>query len=101
MNILRLFGFGEERIFALNHAVSGRITAVKKCEWCKINTKPVRKNMWDGAKFPHIATFVYTVDGAEYTGSKWIAYDDMPPAVGKKINVYIDPAAPRKYAVNL
>ncbi len=99
MNILRLFGFGEKRILAQNHAVPGQITAVKKCSWCKINTKPVRKHMWDGAKFPHIATFVYTADGREYTGSKWVSYDDVPPAVGKKINVYIDPTAPCKYAV--
>lgn len=101
MSILQLFGAGEKKIFAQNHVVAGRITDVQKCWWLKVNTKPVRKHMWDGAKFPHIAHFVYTVDGVEYAGKRWVSYADTPPMVGKEILVYMDGAEPRKYAVKL
>ena len=101
MNILCMLGFGEKRILAQNVSVPGRITAVKKCWWLKVNTKPVRRDMWDGAKFPHIAEFVYDADGKGHIGKIWISYDDVPPAVGKEIRVYIDPAKPQKYAVKL
>lgn len=101
MSILQLFGIGEKKIFAQNHAVAGRVTAVKKCWWIKVNTKPVRKNMWDGAKFPHIAEFTYEVNGKTYTGQRWISYTDLPPTIGKAIKVYYDGAKPQKYAVKL
>lgn len=101
MSFLQILGFGEKKIFEQDLAVYGKITAVKKCWWIKVNTKPVRHDMWDGAKFPHIATFSYEVDGKAYTGKKWISYDDMPPAVGKTIKVYYDHQDPAKYAVKL
>lgn len=101
MSIRYLLGIGEKRIFALDHAVEGRITQVKKCWWIKVNTKPVRAHMWDGAKYPHIAYFVYTVNGVEYTGKRWVSYDDTPPQAGAQIKVYCDPADPSRYAVKL
>ena len=101
MNILQLLGFGEEKIFAQNVSVIGHVTAVKKCWWLKVNTKPVRTSMWDGAKFPHIAEFTYEADGKAYTGRRWVSYEDVPPAVGKAVRVYYDSKDPRKYAVKL
>ena len=101
MSFLRILGFGKEKIFAQNAFVPGRITAVKKCWWLKVNTKPVRRDMWDGAKFPHIAEFTYEVDGKAFTGKRWIPYDDVPPAVGQAIKVYYDRREPAKYAVKL
>ena len=101
MSVLHMLGFGEKKVFAQNASVPGRITAVKKCWWLKVNTKPVRRDMWDGAKFPHIAEFTYEVDGKAYTGKRWISYDDMPPAVGAAIKVYYDRNDPAKYAVKL
>lgn len=101
MSVLRMLGLGEKKVFAQNISVPGCITAVKKCWWLKVNTKPVRHDMWDGAKFPHIAEFTYEVDGKAYTGKRWISYDDVPPAVGKAIRVYCDRIDPAKYAVKL
>ena len=101
MSWLRILGFGEKKIFAQNLSVAGRITAVKKCWWLKVNTKPVRRDMWDGAKFPHIAHFTYEVDGKAFEGKRWISYRDVPPAVGQVIRVYVDGAHPEKYAVKL
>ena len=101
MSVLRMLGFGEKKIFSQNTFVPGRITAVKKCWWLKVNTKPVRHDMWDGAKFPHIAEFTYEVDGKAYTGKRWISYDDMPPSVGTAVRVYYDRNDPAKYAVKL
>ena len=101
MSWLRILGFGEKKIFAQNLSVAGRITAVKKCWWLKVNTKAVRIGPLDGAKFPHIAVFTYEVNGTAYEGKRWVSYEDTPPAVGKEIRVYIDAAEPRKYAVKL
>ena len=101
MSVLQILGIGEEKIFAQNTAVPGRITAVKKCWWLKVNTKPVRRDMWDGAKFPHIAEFTYEVDGKAYAGKRWVSYKDAPPAVGTAIRVYYDRNDPAKYAVKL
>ena len=101
MNMLYLFGVGEKQLFAQGAMASGCITAVKKCWWLKVNTKPVRTSMWDGAKFPHIAHFTYMVDGVEYIGKRWISYADAPLRVGTAVKIYYDAAKPHRYAVKL
>ena len=101
MNWPYLFGIGEKRIVAQNHCVASSITAIKKCWWIKVNTKPVRAKMWDGAKYPHIFSFVYVVNGKEYKGRRWVSYRDKPPMILQEISVYYDPADPRKYAVKM
>ena len=101
MSFLRIWGLGEKKIFAQNLSVPGRITAVKKCWWLKVNTKAVRMGPLDGAKFPHIAVFTYEVNGRVYEGKRWVSYDDTPPNVGKAINVWHDRQNPQEYAVKL
>lgn len=101
MNWLCLFGIGEKRIIAQNHCVAGSITSVKKCWWLKVNTKPFRTSMWDGAKYPHIFGFVYVVDGKEYKGRRWVSYNEDPPMILREISVYYDPKDPGRYAVKM
>ena len=53
---LRMFGIGVSDAIT-GGQTEGVITDVKTCWWLKVNTKPVRRNMFDGALFPHIWVF--------------------------------------------
>lgn len=99
MSFLRMMGFGEKKIFAENLFTQGCVTDVKKCWWIKVNTKPVRRDMWDGAMYPHIITFTYAVNGVQYTGRRFVPHDVTPPAKGQLIRAYYSADAPQKYAV--
>lgn len=99
MSLLRMMGFGEKKIFAENLFVQGCVTDVKECWWIKVNTKPVRRDMWDGAMYPHIITFDYQVNGVQYTGKRFVPHDETPPAKGQLLRVYYKADAPQKYAV--
>lgn len=56
----------------MHEQTSGTVIAIKKQWWLKVNTKPVRKHMLDGATFPHIIKVQYEADGIPYTKRKWI-----------------------------
>ena len=56
--LLRMFGIGVSAAIA-GGQTEGIVTEVKTCHWFKINTKPIRKHMWDGAVYPHIIHFTY------------------------------------------
>lgn len=105
MNILRCFGAGAEKIIAGNNFVDGLVTRVKTCRWLKVNTKPARMHALDGAVFPHMIYFSYTVNGTEYKGvwyvSWYISYAARCPQVGERVTVYFDRADPSKYAVRV
>ncbi len=97
MWISEMFGFGKEKIKAQNKTVVGRITAVKRLWWIKVNTKAVRRNTMDGATFPHVVYFVYSVDGKAYQGSKYLPASVLPPAITQSITVYYDEVYPTRY----
>ena len=106
MHILLLFGFGGTRRMAAGHWTRGRVTASKTCRWLKVNTKPVRKHALDGAVFPHIIAFQYTVDGKTYQGKRYVppryaAGFDTSPKPGDGIRVWYDPGRPERYAVQV
>ena len=101
MRFLRTFGLGSKKIIAQDHRVTGTVTDVKKCWWLKINTKPVRTSMNDGAGYPHIISFTYEVQGVAHQGSRYVPYTMRCPQPHEKIAVYYDPTRPEKYAVSL
>ena len=98
MNIFRLLGICGSTIRAAGSSVPGTITAVSRCWWLKINTKPVRRFSGDGAVYPSIITFSYQVDSIPYEGKLYIPYRFRVPQAGETIDVYYDPANPTKYA---
>lgn len=98
MNLLCLFGLGSQRILNKNHFVPGAVSAVSRCWWLKVNTRPVRRFPGDGAVYPHIITFTYPVDNLSYTGKLYIPLGYRVPQTGETISVYYDPENPKRYA---
>lgn len=97
---LRMFGIGVADAIA-GEQTEGVITEVKTCWWLKINTKPVRRNMFDGAVFPHIIHFTYTVNGQPYQGKRYVNWNKQCPQRGEKLTVCYKKENPAKYAVIL
>lgn len=95
---LRMFGIGVTNAIAGEHT-EGVVTEVKTCWWLKVNTKPVRRNMFDGALFPHIIHFAYSVDGQTYKGKRYVNWNKRCPVKDERITVYYERESPEKYAV--
>ena len=66
---------------------TGTVISVKKQWWLKVNTKPIRMDMLDGATFPHIIKVQYEVGGIPYTKRKWIGAGRPVPALGAALTV--------------
>ena len=97
---LRMFGIGVTNAIA-GEKTQGVITDVKTCWWLKVNTKAFRRNMFDGALFPHIIHFRYTVHGEAYRGKRYVNWNKRCPQKGEKLTVYYEKEDPAKYAVIL
>ena len=97
---LRMFGIGVTDAIA-GKETKGIVTEVKRCWWLKVNTKAFRRNMFDGALFPHIIHFTYCVNGQSYTGKRYVNWNLRCPVQGEKLTVHYEAAAPEKYAVLL
>ena len=95
---LRMFGVGTGKALS-GERTEGAVTKVKTCWWLKINTKPIRSSMMDGAKFPHIIYFSYNVDGATFTGKCYVNWNKRCPVVGERLIVCYEKERPAKYAV--
>ena len=95
---LRMFGIGVSNAIA-GEQTEGTVIDVKPCWWLKVNTKPVRRNLFDGAAFPHIIHFTYCVNGQTYTGKRYVNWNKHCPIKGEKITVYYETNKPDKYAV--
>ena len=80
----------------MDKETKGKVIAVQKQWWLKINTKPVRMHALDGATFPHIIKVQYTVDGKTYIKRKWIGASYAVPAVGSSVTVLYDGNNPGK-----
>ncbi len=98
----KLFLSAKERKTLISNGAKtiGKVTYIKKWWWLKINTKPIRKSMFDGARFPHTVYFSYTVDGVEYKGRKYLSYKLDPPEKASEIEIFYDANNPRVYVVN-
>lgn len=96
--MLRMFGIGVTNAIT-GEKTEGTVTEVKTCWWIKINTKPVRRNMFDGAVFPHMILFTYTVAGQYYQGKRYVNWNKQCPQKGEKLTVYYEKDHPEKYAV--
>ena len=101
MKLLRTFGLGEKKLVAAGHSVTGKVTDVKRCWWLKVNTKAVRTGPMDGASFPHIIHFTYTVDGVIYQGSRYVGLSPFYPKKGDSVTVFYDEGEPARYAVKI
>lgn len=96
--ILRMFGIGAAKALA-GGQTEGSIKQVKTCYWPKVNTKPVRVYAGDGAVYPHVIHFTYSVGGQAYTGKRYVPWSKRCPVENEKITVYFERNAPAKYAV--
>ena len=96
--LLRMFGIGVSAAIA-GSQTEGTVTEGKPCYWFKVNTKPIRKHMADGAVFPHIIHFTYEVNGQGYSGRRFVHYNRRCPVKDEKITVHYEPDFPEKYAV--
>lgn len=99
MNLLRVFGFGSRKRIEKGARTRGEVTAVQPCWWLKINTKPIRTHMLDGAVVPHIIQFTYSAGGSTRRGSRYVGYRSRCPDVYERITVFYDPKHPADYAV--
>jgi hypothetical protein len=100
MRFLRMFGIGAANAIA-GVQTEGTVTRVQTCFWFKVNTKPVRLHVGDGAVYPHILHFTYQAEGQTYTGTRWVQWNRRCPVKDEKITVYYEKGAPEKYAVIL
>lgn len=96
--MLRIFGIGVDNAIA-GEKTEGVVVDVKTCWWLKVNTKPVRRSAIDGALFPHIIHFTYTVNGKVYRGKRYVNWNKRCPVKGEKLTVYYEKDDPAKYAV--
>lgn len=99
MGLLSMFGLGAGRLLREGRSVEGTVVSAAECWWLKVNTKPVRWSGTDGAVYPHIITFRYSVDGVEYTGRRWLDHTVNCPVVGKRVFLHYDPEHPKHCAM--
>lgn len=98
--MLRMFGIGVSAAIA-GRETEGTITKVDTCYWFKVNTKPIRRFSGDGAIYPHIIHFTYTVESQRYTGKRFVHWNRRCPVKGEKLTVYYEPESPGRYAALL
>ncbi len=79
----------------------GIVFEIKKQWWIKINTKPIRMNALDGAKFPHVVKVKYEVNGNEYICKKWVSIYDELPKMNQIIKVYYEEDNPKNAKIKL
>lgn len=96
--MLRMFGIATASALS-GVQTEGIVTQVKTCWWLKVNTKPVRRNMFDGALFPHVIHFTYTVGGRTYQGKRYVNWNKRCPQKDEKLTVYYEKEKPANYAV--
>ncbi len=74
----------------------GKIISIKKQWWIKINTKPIRKHPLDGAIFPYIIKYTYTVDNKTYTKRQWLKAGTPIPQLNDQITIIYSIEKPSK-----
>lgn len=76
--------------------VTGKVKEVKKQWWLKINRKPIRFSINDGAIYPHKIKVNYEVDNQQYEKSKFVFWSDNIPNIGDDILIYYNKEKPTK-----
>ena len=71
----------------MDKETTGKVIAIQKQWWLKINTKSVKTHALDGAIFPHIIKVQYCVNGKDYIKRKWIGANCHVPSVGSSVAV--------------
>ena len=98
MNLLRIFGIGDNRILMKNCCVKGTVTNVRPSALHTVK-KPVRLYPNErNTLFSHMITFQYVVDAMPYTGKRFVDLRCRCPQKGETIEVFYDPKDPKKYA---
>ena len=92
----RITLLGRRALRARGRPVRGMVLSVRTLWWIKVNTKPARRHMADGARFPHALTFAYQVDGRRYTGRAVLYWYVRCPCPGEAVEAHCDPARPRR-----
>ena len=99
MGIANYTGLGRSRLLAQGRTTQGVVTGTRTLWWCKVNTKPVRLHLADGARFPHPVAFRYTVDGRTYTAKTVLGWYAQCPGAGEAVRVWYDPDRPERCAL--
>ena len=98
MKLFRMFGIGTSAAITSSET-DGIIYKVSTCYWFKVNTKTVRAYASDGAVYPHIIHFTYSVDHKEYKGKRYVQWNKRCPYKDEIITVYYEAGKPENYAV--
>lgn len=83
----------------MNRETTGKVIAVKKQWWLKVNTKPIRLGAMDGATFPYIIKAEYTVNGQTYVKRKWVRAGRAIPELGSPVTVSYEESKPSRAKV--
>ena len=87
---------GRRKLREQGHSALGRVIRTRTLWWIKVNTKPVRRHMADGARFPHSVTFSFQADGRSYTGRDILSWSARCPCDGEAVAVRYDPTRPER-----
>ena len=74
----------------------GTVLSVKKQWWLKVNKKPIRIGMNDGASYPHTVKVRYTVGDTEYIKRVWLGAGIIPPCACETVTVIYREDNPKK-----
>ena len=96
---IRLALRGRKQLREQGRPAQGRVVGTRTLWWLKVNTKPVRRHMADGARFPHSVSFRYTVDGQTYTARTVLGRYARCPGVEEAVRVYYAPDRPERCAL--
>ena len=80
----------------MDKQTTGIVITTTKQWWIKINRKPVRVHILDGADFPYIIKVEYIVNGKKYKKRKWINAGNSVPKVGSNVKVIYNSDNPTK-----
>jgi len=79
----------------------GAVLSVRTQWWLKVNTKPVKTHMMDGATFPHIVKVKYTVGNLEFVRRKWLWAGMRYPQMGDRVTVIYREDKPTKFRLEI
>lgn len=72
---------------------------MKAFYWIKVNTKAVGGHASDGAVYPHIIHFSYSIGRQSQKGKQYVNWNKHYPVKGEKVTVYYEKDNPAKYAM--
>lgn len=73
------------------------VTELKACRWFKLNARPIRACGTDDARYAHIVSLSYQINGAQYRGKRLLSPAARIPAVGQSVKILYNPNQPRRF----